>query len=225
MSKRKDVDGVLSQLQTVGLFVGPYRNLTTLTAAVLALHPRCQVLNHAGDRLLRGRKDFIGRYSDQRLRGDGPNLITALVAQNPKLRFLLPVRDPLACAMSNVRTTHAVWMGTSGADDPAVVVDRIAEMIAWFSAIADRHPDRCSLFYQDDAPEEICRSLASLLALEGDPMWVSAVETAFTVESTRYDYPPRLRSAFVQAVERHLANAPEVATRVMALTVSGTPTP
>ena len=46
-------------LRTVGLILGPYRNLTTLTASVLSLHPECQALNHAGPRLLKGRWDFI----------------------------------------------------------------------------------------------------------------------------------------------------------------------
>ncbi len=48
-------------LKTVGLILGPYRNLTTLTAAVLSLHPNTQVLNHAGTRLLKGRRNFIER--------------------------------------------------------------------------------------------------------------------------------------------------------------------
>jgi len=38
--------------QTVAFLVGPYRNLSTLSAAVLSLHPQVQVLNHAGDRML-----------------------------------------------------------------------------------------------------------------------------------------------------------------------------
>ena len=36
----------------LALLLGPYRNLTTLTASVLSLHPECQVLNHAADRIL-----------------------------------------------------------------------------------------------------------------------------------------------------------------------------
>lgn len=36
----------------LALVLGPYRNLTTLTASVFSLHPECQVLNHGADRLL-----------------------------------------------------------------------------------------------------------------------------------------------------------------------------
>ncbi len=36
----------------VAVLLGPYRNLSTLTAALLSLHPNVQVLNHAGWRIL-----------------------------------------------------------------------------------------------------------------------------------------------------------------------------
>lgn len=42
----------LRDLRTVCTIVGPYRNLTTLLASALALHPECQVLNHAERRVL-----------------------------------------------------------------------------------------------------------------------------------------------------------------------------
>jgi hypothetical protein len=42
----------LGSFDTAAFLVGPYRNLTTLSAAVLSLHPEVQVLNHAGERLM-----------------------------------------------------------------------------------------------------------------------------------------------------------------------------
>jgi hypothetical protein len=46
--------------------LGPYRNLTTLTASVLFLHPNCQVLNHAGNRIFGDEElDFIANYNNE----------------------------------------------------------------------------------------------------------------------------------------------------------------
>jgi hypothetical protein len=54
-------------LATVGVFLGPYRNLTTLTASFLFLHPECQVLNHAGSRILEDEStNFFVGYSDRK---------------------------------------------------------------------------------------------------------------------------------------------------------------
>src|SRR5690349_16380034 len=55
------------QIRSVCLFLGPYRNLTTLTASLLFLHPRCQVLNHAACRIFGDpRFDFLADYSERR---------------------------------------------------------------------------------------------------------------------------------------------------------------
>jgi hypothetical protein len=61
------VSSSASRLRTVGLVLGPYRNLTTLTASLLSLHPEVQVLNHAGSRLLKGRRDFIRNFDKRRV--------------------------------------------------------------------------------------------------------------------------------------------------------------
>jgi len=63
LSRRVDI----SHLQTVALFLGPYRNLTTLLSSIIALHPTCQVLNHGGMRILGdSRLDFIAQQ-DKRI--------------------------------------------------------------------------------------------------------------------------------------------------------------
>ncbi|MEM7479491.1 MAG: hypothetical protein AAF483_31280, partial [Planctomycetota bacterium] len=57
----------IGECQSVCLALGPYRNLTTLTAATLFLHPNCQVLNHAGSRIYGNTEvDFLADYSRER---------------------------------------------------------------------------------------------------------------------------------------------------------------
>ena len=56
-----------ASLRSVCIFMGPYRNLTTLTSALLNLHPHCQVLNHAAMRVLDDDAiNFLSHYSDER---------------------------------------------------------------------------------------------------------------------------------------------------------------
>jgi len=45
----------INNIESVCITLGPYRNLTTLTASVLFLHPNCKVLNYAARRVY-GRK-------------------------------------------------------------------------------------------------------------------------------------------------------------------------
>lgn len=61
-SRNLDVQNVRS----VCLFLGPYRNLTTLTASILFLHPYIQVLNHAGMRIFGNKKvDFLQDFNKE----------------------------------------------------------------------------------------------------------------------------------------------------------------
>jgi len=57
----------MKDLRSVCLTLGPYRNLTTLTAGIIALHPNCQALNHAGQRIFNDKKlNFLLNYTDKK---------------------------------------------------------------------------------------------------------------------------------------------------------------
>jgi hypothetical protein len=267
---------------TVTLFLGPYRNLTTLTASMLSLHPECQVLNHGGTRLLRGRQDFIGSYSDARLdrfcasaikasvggkRGayggsirlshafdseavstlygkrfgdatlkdhiaclvwkesqrvmnlirSSPQKIHDLVEAAPRLRYLMPVRNPIDCALSNIRTGMAGIIEGADSTDLASVLDHILEEIAWFSRVSAVHPDRFFMFFQDDEPVMICDGLVRTLGISNDKEWRDDVSVAFKVRSKGHQPEPGLRAAFDESIRQHFDGLPEVAGRIVAL--------
>jgi hypothetical protein len=272
-----------SRLQTVALILGPYRNLTTLTAAVLSLHPGCQVLNHAGRRMLSKDLDFITRYSDARFvsfcaaalkcstggeRGDyGGSIrlshafdrsvlserfdyrfgtavmkdhptclvwkdsqfvtdrirakggrIESLLAAAPKLRFLMPVRNPLDCALSNVRTGHAGRIPGANSEDPSDVLDKILESIAWFGAVAAGNPGRAYMFFQDDDPNTVCDGFAQLLNLSDDRQWRADVGASFDVRGEFYQYDRTLLDSFERSLERYFSSSSSTAKRLRTIT-------
>jgi hypothetical protein len=166
--KSNDID--ISDIKTICLVFGPYRNLTSLSATMAVLHPNCQVLNHAQRRILPHKKvNFFMNYSETRFNrfikyaiqislsgkrgivggsilhshafdkldvkekyknrfGDKllkekinclfwkeglhlqnhfleNNINTIdLINKNKKIVFILPIRNPLDCAMSNQNT-------------------------------------------------------------------------------------------------------------------------
>jgi hypothetical protein len=55
-------------IRTVVLPLGPYRNLTTMSAALFAFHPDAVVLNHAADRVFGSRYDPFDRLDAERWR-------------------------------------------------------------------------------------------------------------------------------------------------------------
>jgi hypothetical protein len=273
-------------VQSVGIILGPYRNLTSLTAGILSLHPHCQVLNHAGPRLLHARQDFLGRYSDRRLdrfceaalsvstrgqrggyggsiryshafdREDLQRLydtrfgdqmmkddvrcliwkesqfvtnriresepkIGHLLDRAPRLRFLMPVRNPLDCARSNMRTDQAKLIPGVDPDDAASVVDGIVEEIAWFARLASARPDRFLSFFEDVSAPSLCDGLVRVLDIEDDREWRDATDVALDVKGESYEHPPELRDAFRAALARHFDQDDDVARHLAAIVEAG----
>ena len=271
-----------SGLRTVGLILGPYRNLTTLTASLLALHPHCQVLNHAGARLLTNRRNFLSKYTPERFerfcttalsftidgeRGDfggsirlshafdhprlrqlyeerygavdmkdeiatlvwkesqlvtnhirkSPARIDRLLQLAPQIRFIMPIRNPLDCARSNVYTGHARTIRGAVPNDVVDVLDHIIETIGWFSRLEREQPDRFFMFYQDDESGEISRGLLGALELTHDPRWCTAFDAGFDVVGEYYGHNAGLHQALAVSMGRHLSDLPVVRERVLHL--------
>jgi hypothetical protein len=201
----------ISKCESVCLALGPYRNLTTLTAATIFLHPNCQVLNHAGGRIYGHKQvDFLSDYSIKKFNrfiqfaiklstsgksGKYGGTITSSHAFGPKhpmkevyshtgegllkrnikclfwkeslrtsnvirdrnvdldfifkndrrLRFLMPIRNPMDCTLSNLRTAHVnIFTNIKDITSEIEVANAVLDEILWFADLQERYPDRFS---------------------------------------------------------------------------------
>lgn len=268
-------------LKTVGLILGPYRNLTSLTAAALSLHPHVQVLNHAGSRLLTRRRNFLRhadparldrfiaaalgastwgkrgtfggsiqlshafdrenvretyrrRYGEQTMKDDVRCLVwkesgrvTTLLRESddgiedltvvaPKMRYLQPVRNPLDCTRSNLRTDHAKLVPGVKDLNPESVLDAIVENISWFAMSAEKHPERFFMFFEDDPVDTVIDGLVRVLELDDDDTWRRDAAGVFVVSGKPYEHAPEMHRALRRSVERHVID-PELAQRLLRL--------
>ena len=247
----------IQDVESVCLTLGPYRNLTTLTASALFLHPNCQVLNHAGGRIFGSRVDFFCDYKKRKFdrfiqfaikisskgqRGNLGGSITHSHAFNPnnrvtetfketglgltkkqiqclfwkeslhtsnlirernvdlgaifenddRLRFLLPIRHPLDCAVSNLETGHAsIFRQLSNNASIFDVVQAVLDEIFWFAGLKKRFPERFFYFLEHEISQETLVNLASFLQLAPNDAWV---ENAFSVMKIKpgYDHDSEL---------------------------------
>jgi hypothetical protein len=242
------------QLDSVCILLGPFRNLTTLTCAVLGLHPNCAVLNHAGLRILpNSRLNFLADGSPERFRefvryagfasrtgsggpyggdirlshayefeptqqaesmlrelGRGPTAslvwkdsqrvtnylrsaqvdVRRLMQRNEKLRFLLPIRNPIDCAISNLRTGHFHFFlrPQLSAESPLEdVVAAVLDEIEWFIALRDGsgQPERFFLYFEHEMSREVLERMLAFLALPRDQRYLDAAAAAFRTARPR----------------------------------------
>lgn len=275
----------VSQCRSVCLALGPYRNLTTMTAATLFLHPECQVLNHAGGRIYGNRRlDFFAAYSPERFqrflrhavylsRGGGRgnrggsivhshafdpehetrkefersgqtllkthirslfwkeslrtnrhiracgNNLSPLLEAEPRLRFLMPVRNPLDCAVSNLKTGHAMGFEQLQAQphkmDVHEVVAAVLDEIRWFADWQAQYPERFFSFTELEISRAMLEQLAGFLELSADSKWLDQAE-ALMVTKGGYAHEHGDWAFFRDAVQLRFADHPEWKQRLLA---------
>lgn len=239
----------VSELETICMLSGPYRNLTTLTASMAALHPNCQVLNHAQGRILNHRKvDFFSKYSSERfynfLRyaihlslsgyrgvlggsillshafdktivrekyrerfGDSPlkedircllwkeglhlknHLIQnsikeiELVSRNRRIRFILPIRNPLDCARSNQSTGMSnIFININVDSTFHDVIKEILDEILSFLINKEQYPENFFYYYQHTFDESVLREFCDFMRLPFDKVWRDSVLQIYNIK-------------------------------------------
>jgi hypothetical protein len=272
----------ITECESVCLAIGPTGNLTTLTAAILFLHPNCQVLNHGGTRIFgKNQIDFLSDYSDERFnrfiqfairisnkgyRGylggsilyshafdskymtkevyekTGGGLVKDYIKclfwkeshrtynlirdknvdlgnifkQNKKLRFLLPIRNPMDCAISNLKTGHVHLF--KGLDKRSSVVDvtrAILEEIFWYTEIKELFPERFFNFYEHGISSQMLINLATFLQLDPDEAWLS---NALSVMKTKpsYEHDSKLLTFYRDYVAEKFSRFPAMSEGLLA---------
>lgn len=265
----------------VCLALGPYRNLTTLTASLLFLHPDCHVLNHAGRRIFGDRRlDFIGSYSAERFgrfvqyalhisrngrrgnyggsitrahafadnqkmrellpgRGMNPakecgkalfwkeslrtsnsmrNMDTDLKTifkDNHKLRFLMPVRNPMDCAASNFKTGHArIFPDPNAGASVENTLKSVLDEIIRFKDLEVRYPDRFFHYFEYDDRKKTLERMASFLGLQATEDWIADSLQVFEINAG-YEHSAGLVSLYREYVERECSRHPDFAERLL----------
>ena len=223
--------------------LGPYRNLTTMTAAIFALHPNAIVLNHAGApilprqslnwirnpepktlarfvraavRLCQDGQPGIGgsvlsshAFDDAEVRAayqkrfhekvikdsvsvlywkESMHVTNYLISCQsihdalnslPSIKFLVPVRNPIDCANSNI--TKGYWQTLANEPRKDKVLDRIIELYSWIWSVKADYKDRFLFLWEHEPAEANLRALARFANLSYDPVWISDVMKTLSV--------------------------------------------
>jgi len=272
--KSKIID--IKSCTTICLALGPYRNLSTLTSATLFLHPNCQVLNHAGNRIhWRGSINFISNFSIKKLnrfiqfaivasaggvRGSLGGSITyahafdskyelskifkesnmglvkeditclfwkepllnvnlirksnfnfeKVFAMDKRLKFLLPIRNPMDSAQSNIAFgTARKFEGIVKHPNKAQVTEAILKEILWFVELHRKYSGSFFFFFEYDTTKEMFANMASFLALAPSITWVEQATSVMQI-SSKYTHEQSLFKFYKDKVKELFHEFPNV---------------
>jgi hypothetical protein len=134
---------------------------------------------------------------------------------NRQVRFLLPIRNPLDCAASNLRTGKAnIFQNSHKHSEIEQVLKSILEEILWFKNLETRHPERFFYFFEHDFNEATIMRMANFLQLEPFGDWCADALEAFDVKS-KYIHSTSLISFFRQRVKNQFSNYPDFAEKLL----------
>ena len=109
-------------------------------------------------------------------------LLDQVLESNEKIRFLMPIRNPMDCAISNSnsrKSEHLLSRGGSLHD----VLGAVCRKIAWFQQQKQRLPDRFFSFFENRFDEATLRDFATFLGLEATPESASGTRLSATRDS------------------------------------------
>lgn len=231
-------------IKCVCIFLGPYRNLSTMTSSFLSLHPNCEVLNHAGDRVL-GRKkvDFL-RYQKQSVMNrflsfavyasnfgkKGPygggifhshafdnsslrqiynkrkdqhikNDVKCIVWKEPhkvsnyliekkidmgnfskmkqEIKFILPVRNPIHCVISNKNNNYASFFGSDNLSIPEIM-EKLIDQYLFFLNLQQKYPSSYFYIFENEYISQL-DDLEPFLTLPKSKEWKNDVINNFHI--------------------------------------------
>jgi len=118
--------------------------------------------------------------------------VPGLLQRNDKIRFLLPVRNPIDCAISNLRTGHVAFFGPShglsAASPLEDVVSAVLDEIAWFVELRESsgRPDRFLLYFEYEMGRAVLERMLAFLRLPSDEAYLAAAAEAFQSSGERH---------------------------------------
>ncbi|HJP92096.1 MAG TPA: hypothetical protein VJ875_09090, partial [Pyrinomonadaceae bacterium] len=140
--------------------------------------------------------------------------IAHLLSHNERLRFLLPVRNPMDCAVSSLHTGHFRLLRPDGSRDVRDIVAAILDELAWFRALSRAHgQQRFFHFFEFEVDERLFQRLAGFLRLSQDERWTRDAVRCFVVRKG-HEHDASLRQWYARRVQQVFAADPEFAEKL-----------
>jgi hypothetical protein len=105
-----------------------------------------------------------------------------------KIKFILPIRNPLDCAYSNIKTGHAkLFKGITDESTTFHVLEKVIDEIYWFVKKEEKFPNRFFYFFEQDISKNILIELTNFLNIQENIKWISNAEKII-INKSNYKY-------------------------------------
>lgn len=171
-----------------------------------------------GQRLTKGKVSCLfwkeSLHTSNAIRERGVDL-GAIFGRDDRLRFLLPIRHPLDCAVSNLNTGLVrIFRGLDESASIYEAVDAILDEIFWFAELKNRFPGRFHYFFEHEISREMLIGIAAFLELEPDEAWVGSALSAMKI-NRGYEHDGELVDYYRTYVMGKRSEFPELCSKLL----------
>jgi hypothetical protein len=141
--------------------------------------------------------------------------LAAIFAADSRPRFLMPIRNPMDCAVSNLKTGMVDVFRGLRRDSPVADVTRaVLDDVLWFAQLQQQFPSRFFYFFEHSISRDMLVRLAEFVDLEPTEVWLTE---ALAVMKTKpsYDHNAALISAYCEHVSSRFTGFPELSSRLL----------
>ena len=133
----------------------------------------------------------------------------------------MPIRHPLDCAVSNMKTGLSnMFVGTTNDSPIQDVVRAIIDEFHWFATCKQQFDDRFFCFFENDMSREMLINLATFLKLEPTEQWLSNAQEVMQ-SSSHYDHDAELVDFYRETVKDRLNDFPDFSAGLLRLVEAG----
>jgi hypothetical protein len=135
--------------------------------------------------------------------------LAPIFSANSKLRFLMPVRNPIDCAISNQKTGAGKYLTTAKSQTVEDLLEAILFEEAWVFRLKEMFPDRFLCFFEFDAHGTFFEELEAFLKLPSDKQWLQDAKSMYVIKQG-YKPEANLASKMKAFLEANFADLPLV---------------
>ena len=129
--------------------------------------------------------------------------LVQLCDQYERLRFLMPIRNPLDCAISNTKTGHARHLVSGKIIEIKQILERILREIAWFIGLNEVAPDRFFYFFENEFNRSTLLNLAKFLNVDPSKEWIEDAINCYNLKEP-YEYDPHILDHYKKSLDIYM---------------------
>ncbi len=149
------------------------------------------------------------------LASDGMKTVELLKCYQ-KIKLLLPVRNPLDCAISNKNLGERWLKRAYGLTDFSLesVLEALFKIYHSFFTWSKTYPGRCMALFENECSENTLSQLAQFLSLEHDPAWIVDCLQVWKVNQ-HYRWEKSWLEYYKILCDRYFSDVPEIKNRFL----------